>query len=37
MSFKALADVTRQRILELSGQNGEMTVNDIAGHFDLAQ
>lgn len=35
--FKALADETRQRILELLRKNGEMTVSDIAGHFELAQ
>jgi DNA-binding transcriptional ArsR family regulator len=35
--FKALADMTRQRILELLRKKGEMTVNDIASHFDLAQ
>jgi len=35
--FKALADETRQRILELLRKNGEMSVNDIAGRFDLAQ
>lgn len=35
--FKALADVTRQQILELLREHGEMTVNDIAAHFNLAQ
>ena len=35
--FKALADATRQRILELLRKNGEMTVNQITGKFDLAQ
>lgn len=35
--FKALADDTRQHILELLRRNGEMSVNDIASHFDLAQ
>jgi|SRR5882672_9597159 len=35
--FKALADETRQHILELLRKNGEMSVNDIAGHFNLTQ
>jgi ArsR family transcriptional regulator len=35
--FKALADGTRQQILELLRRNGEMTVTDIAAQFDLAQ
>lgn len=35
--FKALADTTRQQILELLRHNNEMTVSDIASHFDLAQ
>jgi DNA-binding transcriptional ArsR family regulator len=35
--FKALADPTRQRVLELLRRNGEMSVNDIASHFNLAQ
>ena len=35
--FKALADTTRQSILELLRKNGEMTVTDIAKNFDLAQ
>jgi DNA-binding transcriptional ArsR family regulator len=35
--FKALADETRQHILELLRKNGEMTVNDISSHFKLAQ
>jgi DNA-binding transcriptional ArsR family regulator len=35
--FKALADPTRQQILELLRSNKEMTVNDIVSHFNLAQ
>ena len=35
--FKALADDTRQRILGLLRKNGEMSVNEITDHFDLAQ
>ena len=35
--FKALADATRQHILELLRRQGEMTVTDIAQNFDLAQ
>ncbi len=35
--FKALADETRQRILELLRKNSEMAVSDIAGHFELSQ
>jgi len=35
--FKALADDTRQRILELLRKNGEMSVSNIASHFNLAQ
>ncbi len=35
--FKALADTTRQGILELLRREGEMTVTDIAKNFQLAQ
>lgn len=35
--FKALADATRQRILELLRESGEMTVTEITKNFDLAQ
>lgn len=35
--FRALADTTRQRILALLQQKGELTVGDITSHFDLAQ
>jgi Predicted transcriptional regulators len=35
--FKALADPTRQRILELLRESGELTVTEIARNFDLAQ
>lgn len=35
--FKALADPTRQRILELLRANEEMTVTGITGHFNVAQ
>lgn len=35
--FKALADPTRQQILELLRRNEEMTVSDIAANFRLAQ
>src|SRR5438876_7083503 len=34
--FKALADPTRRRILELL-QNGEMTAGELAEHFDMAK
>lgn len=34
--FKALADGTRRRIIELL-KDGPMTAGDIAGHFDYAQ
>jgi ArsR family transcriptional regulator, arsenate/arsenite/antimonite-responsive transcriptional repressor len=34
--FKALADPTRRRILQLL-QNGEMTAGDLAEHFDMAK
>lgn len=35
-AFKALADPTRRKILELLSQ-GEMTAGDIAAHFDMAK
>lgn len=35
--FKALADTTRQRILELLRDQSEMTVTDITKNFRLAQ
>ena len=35
-AFKALADPTRRRILELLAQ-GEMTAGEIAAHFDMAK
>jgi DNA-binding transcriptional ArsR family regulator len=34
--FKALADPTRRRILQLL-QDGEMTAGDLAEHFDMAK
>src|SRR5712692_5741825 len=34
--FKALADPTRRRILELL-QGGEMTAGELAEHFDMAK
>lgn len=34
--FKALADPTRRRILEML-RDGPMNAGDIAGHFDLAK
>lgn len=34
--FKALADPTRRRILQLL-QNGEMTAGELAEHFDMAK
>jgi DNA-binding transcriptional ArsR family regulator len=34
--FKALADPTRRRILQLL-QNGEMTAGELAQHFDMAK
>lgn len=34
--FKALADPTRRRILQLL-QNSEMTAGDLAEHFDMAK
>jgi DNA-binding transcriptional ArsR family regulator len=34
--FKALADPTRRRILQLL-QNGEMTAGELAKHFDMAK
>lgn len=36
MVFKALADPTRRRILELLRER-EMSAGDLAGHFDLAK
>ena len=35
-AFKALADPTRRRILELLS-NGEMTAGEIAAHFSMAK
>ena len=35
-AFKALADPTRRKILELLSE-GEMTAGDIAAHFDMAK
>lgn len=35
-AFKALADPTRRKILELLSQ-GEMTAGEIAAHFDMAK
>lgn len=35
-AFKALADPTRRRILELLSE-GEMTAGEIATHFDMAK
>lgn len=35
-AFKALADPTRRRILELLSE-GEMTAGEIAAHFDMAK
>ena len=35
-AFKALADPTRRRILELLSE-GEMSAGDIAAHFDMAK
>lgn len=35
-AFKALGDPTRRRILELLSE-GEMSVGDIAAHFDMAK
>jgi len=35
--FKALADTTRQQILELLHKNGELSVTEITSHFTLAQ
>ena len=34
--FKAVADPTRRRILQLL-QNGEMTAGELAKHFDMAK
>jgi DNA-binding transcriptional ArsR family regulator len=34
--FKALADPTRRRILQLL-QNGEMTAGELAEHFEMAK
>ncbi|WP_460519053.1 ArsR/SmtB family transcription factor [Humibacter antri] len=35
--FRALADPTRQRILELLRESDELTVTQIASNFDFAQ
>ena len=35
-AFKALADPTRRRILELRAQ-GELTAGEIAAHFDMTK
>lgn len=35
-AFKALADPTRRRILELLSE-GDMTAGDISAHFDMAK
>jgi ArsR family transcriptional regulator len=35
--FKALADKTRQDILELLGEEDEMNVTDICAEFDISQ
>ena len=35
-AFKALADPTRRRILELLAQ-GELTAGEIAAHFDMTK
>jgi len=35
--FSALGDANRQHILELLRENEELTVTDIASHFNLAQ
>lgn len=36
-SFRALADSTRQKILALLEESGELCVSEVGAHFDMAQ